>query len=120
MCYLCIMKWKTSSIVEDLRNMGLDVETEKNPHGECYCRDIYVTVGDETISVVGFSDEGSDLSDPDEPVEDIILVEVRTSSGNGGLYRMSDEATRKAYFSITDYFSGYPEVEIVDNLKDYF
>lgn len=124
------MKWNTTQIVEDLKELfvsdkiNVSIELEQNPQGERYCRDIYITPipksDDDGISIIGFRDD-IDLSDVDNPVEDVELVEVQNfySDSDGGLEKSASKLIRKMYFVVVDYFNE-KDVVVVDQLKDYF
>jgi len=118
------MKWNKNKIVSDLKkligNKGI-IEEEQNPEGGYYCRDIYLSTKDEddAISIVGFNLD--DISDIDDPAEDIEYVEIRNldSDSDGGLDKHASKKIRLLYFIALDYFSN-KNIEVVDNLKDYF
>lgn len=117
------MNWETNKIVSDIKSLignNATVSTENNPQGERYCRDIFIETGidEDGISIIGFNTD--DISDVDNPTEDIEQVEIRNfwSDSDGGLLT-SDKEIRRLYFIVVDYFSD-KNIEVVDNLRDYF
>jgi len=107
------MNWKTQTIVDDLtkiiNNENVIVETTDSPQGERYCRDISILPDSEEedgISIIGFDDEIDELSDVDNPVEEIKLVEVKNfnSDSLGGLSKDASKDIRELYFKVVDYF----------------
>ena len=104
------MKWNKNKIVSDLKkligNKGI-IEEEQNPEGGYYCRDIYLSNKDEddAISIVGFNLD--DISDIDDPAEDIEYVEIRNldSDSDGGLDKHASKKIRLLYFIALYYFS---------------
>jgi hypothetical protein len=124
------MKWVKDSIVEDLTkiiaydsNIEIEVEDKWNP-AESYCSEISLIIKNmknypygNGLTVCGFVDDGN-ISDSYNPVEDILLVEVKDSYGNG-LSKRADKRVRELYFKVVDYFNQF-DVEIVDDLHDYF
>ena len=120
------MKWNTKEIVNDLTNLIEDkgkVSTENSPQGECYCRDIFIETGkdEDGISIIGFNDDGTMLSDVDQPDEEVELVEVRNfySDSDGGLDKGASKKVRELYYIVIDYFNE-KDISIVDNLRDHF
>lgn len=101
------MIWKLQSILDELRStIGLDVmiTTEQEPQGERYCRDIYLQFDgdDDGISIIGFDCDVDELSDTDNPAENIPYVEVRNfgSDSDGGLDKKSSKPIRELYYQI--------------------
>lgn len=118
------MIWKKQDIINDLTKItGLPITEEEYPQGEHYTRDLYITLTNENdgISIVGFDIAIDDISDVDNPSENIPYVEIRNyrSDSDGGLSKDSSKLTRNVYYNVVDYFRE-KDVEIVDQLKDYF
>jgi len=121
------MKWNTNEIIEDLKllvDKTVTIETEVNPQGEHYVRDIFLKdkrIKSDGISIVGFRDDAENLSSVDTPEQDIPCVEIRTflSDSEGGLPKKASKEVRDLYYKVVDYFNK-KEIEIIDNLKDMF
>ena len=122
------MNWIKDNIIEDLtkiisydNNIVIEVEDKWEP-AEHYCSEIYLTISDldsfnKLISICGFIDDGN-ISDSYNPDEDIEYVQITDQMGVG-LSKRSDKRLRELYFKVVDYFNQF-DVEIVDNLQDYF
>ena len=123
------MKWRSKRITKELEkiisydeNISLEIEDKLDP-SEYYCSEIYLTIEDldndnNIITICGFIDSGDDISDSYNPDEDITHVEVRDCNGNG-ISKNANKRLKKLYNEVVGYFNKY-DVEIVDDLHDYF
>lgn len=120
------MKWNKNKIISDLQqlidNKGTITE-EQYPQGERYCRDLFIKPTKESngdgISIAGFNED--DISDVDNPNEDIKYVEIRNfnSDDEGGLDKHASKQIRELYYIAVDYFNN-EDIEVIDNLHDFF